>query len=91
MNIGKSRLLIGVFLACGLSAQEGDIVQKEKAQRDKQLKQRNAQPKTPQPTQPDKTQPQADSTPPADPSTVGTAGRKKKSETARPKPENPPQ
>jgi hypothetical protein len=89
MNIGKSRLLIGVFLACGLSAQEGEITQKEKARREKQLKERNAQPKTvqPKPAQPDSNQTAA----PADPSAVGTAGRKKKSETAPPKPENPPQ
>jgi hypothetical protein len=89
MNIGKSRLLIGIFLASGLSAQEGDLTQKEKAQREKQLQERNAQPKTvqPKPAQPDSNQ----TTTPADPSSVGTAGRKKKSETVPPKPEKPPQ
>jgi hypothetical protein len=86
MKAGKTRVLLGIILACGLSAQEGDLTQKEKAQREKQMRERNAQPKTVQPNTPNPTPP------PADPSTVGTAGRKKKSETTPPtKPEKPPQ
>jgi hypothetical protein len=54
MNNRMGRFLTGAVFACGVAggsawAQEGDLVQKEKARHEQELRERNAQPKAKQP------------------------------------------